>query len=96
MSFRTIDASQAPPYASFMSKYASFLGKRVEVNYRAGEIHMSATGTLAADSGQSIRLEDRFEQSGREKTVRVEIPYPSVVRVREIIVQREKEALPVS
>ncbi|HEV2288248.1 MAG TPA: hypothetical protein VGR81_04775 [Candidatus Acidoferrales bacterium] len=79
-----------------MSKFASFLGKRVEVSYRAGEIHMNAIGTLVVDSGQSIRVEDRFEQSGREKTVRVEIPYPVIVRVREIIVQREKQPLPVS
>jgi hypothetical protein len=79
-----------------MSKFLPLLGKRVEVNYRAGEVHMTAIGTLAVDSGQSIRLEDRFEQSGREKTMRMEIPYPSIVRVREIIVQREKEPVPVS
>ena len=79
-----------------MSKFLPLLGKRVEVNYRAGEVHMIAIGTLAVDSGQSIRLEDRFEQSGREKTMRMEIPYPSIVRVREIILQREKEPVPVS
>lgn len=43
---------------------------------------MTATGTLAVDSGEFIRVEDRLSQSGREKTVRVEIPYPSLVRVR--------------
>ena len=48
---------------------------------------MTATGTLAFDSGLLIRLEDRFSQSGREKTVRMEIPYPSIVRIREIIPQ---------
>lgn len=48
---------------------------------------MTATGTLALDSGALIRLEDRFTQSGREKTVRIEIPYPSIIRIREIIVQ---------
>ena len=79
-----------------MSKFLPLLGKRVEVNYRAGEVHMIAIGTLAVDSGQSIRLEDRFEQSGREKTMRMEIPYPAIVRVREIILQREKEPVPVS
>ncbi|HVA18482.1 MAG TPA: hypothetical protein VMV59_12300 [Candidatus Dormibacteraeota bacterium] len=50
---------------------------------------MTATGTLAFDSGALIRLEDRFSQAGRDKTVRIEIPYPSIVRVREIIVQPE-------
>ncbi|HET6200377.1 MAG: hypothetical protein ACHQJX_07035 [Candidatus Acidiferrales bacterium] len=48
---------------------------------------MTATGTLALDSGVLIRLEDRFTQSGREKTVRIEIPYPSIIRIREIILQ---------
>lgn len=46
---------------------------------------MTATGTLALDSGLLIHLEDRFTQSGREKTVRIEIPYPSIIRIREII-----------
>jgi len=70
-----------------MPAYTSLLGKRVEVSYRAGDIHMTATGTLTSDSGQSIRLEDRFSQAGREKTVRMEIPYPSLIRVREILLQ---------
>ncbi|MGH9710443.1 MAG: hypothetical protein ACRD37_07845 [Candidatus Acidiferrales bacterium] len=48
---------------------------------------MTATGMLALDSGSLIRVEDRFSQSGRDKTVRIEIPYPSIVRVREIILQ---------
>ncbi|MFZ0211947.1 MAG: hypothetical protein WBE20_03590 [Candidatus Acidiferrales bacterium] len=79
-----------------MSQFASLLGKRVEVNYRAGEVHMIATGTLAVDSGQLIRLEDRFQQSGREKTMRMEIPYAAIVRVREIISRPEKEPVSVS
>lgn len=65
-----------------MPEFTSLIGKRVEVNYRAGDIRMTATGTLAVDSGEFIRVEDRLSQSGREKTVRVEIPYPSLVRVR--------------
>lgn len=72
-----------------MPAFTLLLGKRVEVNYRAGEVQMTATGTLAFDSGALIRLEDRFSQAGRDKTVRIEIPYPSIVRVREIIVQPE-------
>lgn len=73
-----------------MPTFTSLIGKRVEVNYRAGDIRMTATGTLAMDSGEFIRIEDRFSQSGREKTVRLEIPYPSVVRVRQIIVEVEQ------
>ena len=70
-----------------MSAFILLIGKRVEVHYRAGEVQMTATGILALDSGVLIRLEDRFSQSGRDKTVRIEIPYPSIVRIREIILQ---------
>ncbi|HEV2299136.1 MAG TPA: hypothetical protein VGR72_11535 [Candidatus Acidoferrales bacterium] len=50
---------------------------------------MTATGTLAIDSGEFIRIEDRFSHSGQEKTIRLEIPYPSLVRVRQISVETE-------
>lgn len=70
-----------------MPDFTSLIGKRVEVNYRAGDIRMTATGTLAVDSGEFIRIEDRLSQSGREKTVRVEIPYPSLVRVRQLFAE---------
>lgn len=70
-----------------MPAFTLLIGKRVEVHYRAGEVQMTATGTLASDSGVLIRLEDRFTQSGREKTVRIEIPYSSIIRIREIILQ---------
>lgn len=72
-----------------MPAFTSLIGKRVEVNYRAGDIRMTATGTLAIDSGEFIRIEDRLTQSGREKTVRLEIPYPSLVRVRQLLVEAE-------
>jgi hypothetical protein len=72
-----------------MAEFTSLIGKRVEVNYRAGDIRMTATGTLAIDSGEFIRIEDRLSQSGREKTVRLEIPYPSLVRVRQIFAETE-------
>lgn len=68
-----------------MSAFPSLLGKRVEVNYRAGQAQMTVTGKLALDSGQLIRVEDRFSHAGREKTVRIEIPYSAIVRVREIV-----------
>ena len=72
-----------------MPAFTSLIGKRVEVNYRAGDIRMTATGTLAIDSGEFIRIEDRLTQSGREKTVRLEIPYPSLVRVRQLPVETQ-------
>jgi hypothetical protein len=66
-----------------MARYESFVGKRVEAHYRAGEIHLSAIGTMASDSGKSIVLEDRFALGGKDKTMRVEIPYEYVIRVAE-------------
>jgi hypothetical protein len=66
-----------------MARYEALVGKRVEAHYRAGDIHLSAIGTLAADSGKSIVLEDRFSLGGKDKTMRVEIPYEYVIRVVE-------------
>lgn len=67
-----------------MPAFSSLIGKRVEVSYRVGEIHLAVTGNLSLDSGQCIRIEDRYSRSGREKTIRLEIPYSSIVRVREV------------
>jgi hypothetical protein len=72
-----------------MPAFISLVGKRVEASYRAGDIPMTATGFLAADSGQSIRIEDHFSQSGRNKTLLLEIPYSSLIRIREVLVQPE-------
>jgi hypothetical protein len=66
-----------------MGRYSALVGKRVEAHYRAADINLSAVGTLVSDSGNSIFLEDRFSQGGREKTMRVEIPYQFVIRVNE-------------
>jgi hypothetical protein len=55
----------------------------VEAYYRAGDLQMSAVGVLVADNGQSIFIEERFLQSGKEKALRVEIPYGYIVRVLE-------------
>ena len=64
-----------------MGSYASLVGKRVEAHYRAADIQLIAIGTLVSDSGKSIFVEERFSQSGKEKTMRVEIPYEFVIRV---------------
>ena len=66
-----------------MGRYSSLVGKRGEAHYRAADIQLSAVGILVSDSGKSIFLEDRFSLGGREKTMRVEIPYQFVVRVSE-------------
>lgn len=65
------------------TRYAVLVGKRVEAYYRASDLQLSAVGTLVADSGKSIFIEERFAQSGREKTLRIEIPYDYIVRVQE-------------
>jgi hypothetical protein len=66
-----------------MARYSSLLGHRVEVYYRAGGMLLPATGTLAADSGKSIFLEEHFYQRRQVKTFRWEIPYESIIKLKE-------------
>src|SRR5215472_9728410 len=66
-----------------MARYSDFLGRRVEVQYRAGDILLPASGTFVGDSGRSIFLEQSFEQRGHQKNFRWEIPYRYVVRIEE-------------
>jgi len=66
-----------------MARYSVFLGRRVEVQYRAGDILLPASGTFVADSGRSIFLEQHFEQRGSQKHFRWEIPYQYIVRIEE-------------
>jgi hypothetical protein len=64
-----------------MKRFVSLVGERVEVHYRASDLHLSVIGILVMDTGESLVLEDRFMQGGREKMMRVAIPYDYVVRV---------------
>jgi hypothetical protein len=66
-----------------MARYSAFLGRRVEVHYRAGDILLPASGTFVADSGRSIFLEQHLEQRGQMKQFRWEIPYQYIVRLEE-------------
>jgi hypothetical protein len=66
-----------------MARYSVYLGRRVEVQYRAGDILLPASGVLVADSGRSIFLEQNFEQRGQHKHFRWEIPYQYLVRIEE-------------
>jgi hypothetical protein len=66
-----------------MARYSGFLGRRVEVQYRAGDILLPASGTFVADSGRSIFLEQNFEQRGQHRHFRWEIPYQYLVRIEE-------------
>jgi hypothetical protein len=72
-----------------MARYAAFLGRFVDVQYRAGDICLPASGTLVADSGRSIFLEQHYEQHGQSKNFRWEIPYQCVLRVEESETFRE-------
>jgi hypothetical protein len=66
-----------------MARYSAFLGRCVEAQYRAGDILLPASGIFVADSGRSIFLEQNFEQRGRHKHFRWEIPYQCLVRIQE-------------
>src|SRR5215472_3036776 len=66
-----------------MARYSAFLGRHVEVQYRAGDILLPASGIFVADSGRSIFLEQNFEQHGQHKHFRWEIPYQCLVRIIE-------------
>jgi hypothetical protein len=66
-----------------MVRYSDFLGRRVQVHFRAGTIVLPASGTFVADSGRSIFLEQHIEQRGQRKYFRWEIPYQYIVRLEE-------------
>ncbi|HEY2353111.1 MAG TPA: hypothetical protein VGH83_11405 [Candidatus Acidoferrum sp.] len=68
-----------------MARYSAFLGRQVEVQYRAGDILLPASGTFVGDTGRSIFLEQSFEQRGQRRHFRWEIPYQYVVRLAEKI-----------
>jgi hypothetical protein len=64
-----------------MAQYSNLIGQRVEVDYRAGDVLLTATGKMAADTGKSIFLEEHSDQKGKTKTFRWEIPYPCILSV---------------
>ena len=67
-----------------MARYSAIVGKRVEVHYRAGDLQLSTVGTLESDTGKAIFVQEHFSSGGKEKTMRVEIPYAYVIRVVEV------------
>ena len=64
-----------------MARYSSFMGRRVEVHYRASDTLLPASGIFVADSGRSIFLEQIFEQRGQHRHFRWEIPYQYLVKI---------------
>ncbi|MCU1243435.1 MAG: hypothetical protein JWO71_4161 [Candidatus Acidoferrum typicum] len=75
-----------------MARYSAFLGRRVEVHYRAGDILLPASGTFVADSGRSIFLEQSFLQRGQQRHFRWEIPYQYIVRLEEKTEDEENDS----
>lgn len=67
-----------------MASYSHFLGRKVTVQYRAGDILVPASGTFVADSGRSIFLEQHIEQRGKRSYFRWEIPYGYLHRIEEV------------
>ena len=66
-----------------MARYPELIGRRVDVQYRAGDVMLPATGTLVADSGKSIFLEEKLLQRSQVKTFRWEIPYRFISSISE-------------
>src|SRR5215470_5406576 len=67
-----------------MARYSAYLGRKVEVHYRAGDILLPASGTFVADSGRSIFLEQHMLQRGQQKHFRWEIPYQYIVSLHQM------------
>ena len=66
-----------------MASFAQFMGRRVTVQYRVGDVLLPASGTFAADSGRSIFLEQHVEQRGKRSYFRWEIPYACILSLAE-------------
>jgi len=56
----------------------------VNVQYRFGDILLSASGTFVGDSGRSIFLEQHLEQRGKRNYFRWEIPYPYIHHIEAV------------
>jgi hypothetical protein len=74
-----------------MASYSQFLGHKVTVQYRAGDILLPASGTFVGDSGRSIFLEQHLEQRGKMNYFRWEIPY-QCIQIIEKVPQAESMA----
>ena len=73
-----------------MASYTQFLGRIVRVQYRAGDMLLSAYGSFVGDSGRSIFLEQHVEQRGKRSYFRWEIPYQYIHRI--VMDSRSEEA----
>lgn len=67
-----------------MASFGHFLGRRVTVQYRVGDVLLPASGIFSADSGRSIFLEQHVEQKGKRSYFRWEIPYQFIHRIEAV------------
>ncbi|HTB91459.1 MAG TPA: hypothetical protein VK728_01430 [Candidatus Sulfotelmatobacter sp.] len=77
-----------------MASFAQFLGRKVTVQYRVGDVLLPASGKFAADSGRSIFLEQHVEQRGKRSYFRWEIPYQYIHRIEEVPEAAEEKTAP--
>jgi len=77
-----------------MASFGHFLGRKVTVQYRVGDVLLPASGTFAADSGRSIFLEQHVEQRGKRSYFRWEIPYQFIHRIEEAVEPPAEEPAP--
>ncbi len=66
-----------------MARFSDFLGRRVQLHYRAGSNAVPATGVLVGDSGRAVFLEESFAQHSGVKQFRWEIPYQCITKVED-------------
>jgi hypothetical protein len=67
-----------------MASYSQLLGRNITVQYRTGGFLLPASGTLVADSGRSIFLEQHLLVRGKQTYFRWEIPYQYIHRLEEV------------
>ena len=75
-----------------MRRHAKLEGKRVGAHYRASDIEPSVEGTLVSDTGKATFIEERNSHGGRQKTMRIEIPYQFIIRIVEEVDQSQADA----
>jgi hypothetical protein len=75
-----------------MASFGHFLGRKVTVQYRVGDVLLPASGTFSADSGRSIFLEQHVEQKGKRSYFRWEIPYQFIHRIEAVEETQEEPA----
>jgi hypothetical protein len=73
-----------------VAAYSHYLGSTVTVQYRLGDVPLSASGVFVGDSGRSIFLEQHLEQRGKRNYFRWEIPYANILSI-EMTVEVESE-----